>query len=61
MPFPPLDGSKVFAWSRIAWASITAGAGAIFGLSLLINPIIAGIIGIFVMLAMLFYMFYKEY
>ncbi len=61
MPFPPLDGSKVFAWSRIAWASITAGAGAIFGLSLLINPIIAGIIGLIVMVIMLFYMFYKEY
>jgi Zn-dependent protease len=28
LPFPPLDGSKVFAWSKIAWAVIGIGSWA---------------------------------
>jgi Zn-dependent protease len=38
LPFPPLDGSKIFMWSRMAWISLIITAGTIFGLTLLISP-----------------------
>lgn len=60
LPFPPLDGSKVFVWSRIAWVSLIITAGTIFGLSFLINPLIAGLIGLGVMIIMIFLTYYKE-
>jgi Zn-dependent protease len=61
VPFPPLDGSKVFMWSRIAWISLLTSIIVIFALSFLINPLIAGLIGLMVMVAMIFYTFYKGF
>ena len=29
IPFPPLDGSKIFGWSRIVWLSMLATAGVL--------------------------------
>jgi Zn-dependent protease len=61
IPFPPLDGSKVFMWSRIAWTSLLTSAIVIFSLSFLINPLLAGLIGLGVMISMIFYTFYKGF
>lgn len=61
VPVPPLDGSKVFMWSRIAWSSLIVTGATIFGLSFLINPLIAGFIGLAVMIGMIAYTFYKEF
>ncbi len=61
LPFPPLDGSKVFMWSRIAWGSMIISSGVIFGLTYLINPLIAGLIGLTIMLIMIGYLYYKSY
>lgn len=42
LPFPPLDGSKIFGWSRIIWGGMVSAA-----LILLILP---GIIGVYLSL-----------
>ncbi len=61
LPFPPLDGSKVFMWSRIAWFSIIASVSIIYLLTLFINPLIAGIIGLIILISGVFYGYYKGY
>ena len=61
MPFPPLDGSKVFVWSRMTWIALIISAGVTWALTFMINPIIAGIIGVIVMIVVLFYTFFKGF
>ena len=61
LPIPPLDGSKVIVWSRIAWISLLVTAGTVYGLSLVINPLIAGLIGLVVMIVMIFVTFAKDF
>nr|MBD3312171.1 hypothetical protein [archaeon] len=59
LPIPPLDGSKVFVWSRIGWVSLMATTVTVYALTLFINPLIAGAIGLMVMTSLIFYTFYK--
>ncbi|MFA5405864.1 MAG: hypothetical protein WC307_00705 [Candidatus Nanoarchaeia archaeon] len=61
VPFPPLDGSKIIMWSRMVWISMIISTSVIFGLTLLINPLIAGVIGLIVMVAMLFLTYFKDF
>ncbi len=61
LPFPPLDGSKIFMWSRMAWISLIITAGTIFGLTLLISPLVAGFIGLVVMIVMILLTYFKGF
>ncbi len=60
LPFPPLDGSKIFMWSRIAWLSSLAGVLSMFALSF-IHPIVGIIGGTIISIIVIFKAYFKGY
>jgi Zn-dependent protease len=55
IPFPPLDGSKVFTWSRIAWLALIGTSITLLILLPLISWVIGLIIALVVLVVIIFY------
>jgi len=59
LPVPPLDGSKVFMWSRLAWAGLISLAVAL----IFLLPLLGALVSLFIaiaLLALIFIIFQKE-
>lgn len=46
IPFPPLDGSKIFAWSRIIWGGLAVSVAILFFLPSFIGVILSIVLAI---------------
>ncbi len=58
LPFPPLDGSKVFIWSRIAWLSIIGTSVTLSILLPLVSWLVSLIIALVVFVVLIFYAYH---
>ncbi len=58
IPFPPLDGSKVFIWSRIAWSTLIGVSCVLLFLLPTVSWVIAVMISLIVLVALVLYAYY---